>query len=327
MRIAHTIPLSLSILWRFALTFPVLLIGLFLYGALGALIGLLVGLILPGSAFIAGFLVSASSGVIPVMVGARFGFQSKLIRPSVGYRKLVIPAVIYGSAEAVAIGLILAPVVGLAVVQVAPDLVELTEAAESPALDWLTSAGASVSVAGLAVMASVFIVASAARASLLVPLAAASLGRDPDDMPYTPFRNFGSGFWPLFGLVVISYVAMLALYVLAFLAISLVVGTTALESGIQEISDMADGTVPLRPVWPVILLFVSFTLIGIWGLSLQCAGAVQTYLKLRGHPNETHTAEKPPRGGPSATPTSPNSDPRMSAQELRAMRKSRQHRD
>ena len=90
--LTKTIPLSLSILWRFAVTFPILLIGLFLYGTLGGVIGFVIALILPGTLFIATLLISASSGVIPIMVGARFGFQSKLIRPGVGYRKLIVPA-------------------------------------------------------------------------------------------------------------------------------------------------------------------------------------------------------------------------------------------
>ena len=324
MRFAQSISLSLSILWRFALTFPVLLIGLFLYGALGGVIGLLIGFILPGSTFVTTFLVSASSGVIPVMVGARFGFQSKLIRPSVGYRKLIIPALAYGAAESVAIGLVLAPVVGLALVQIAPDLVALTTSPVAPAREWLASLGASVTIAGLAVGVTVFAVASAARASLLVPLAAASLGRDPDGLPYTPFRNFGAGFWPLFGLVALSYLAMLVLYVLAFLAVSLVVGIGALEAEAQEIADMIDGTASVRPVWSVILLFASFTLVGLWGLSLQCAGGVLGYLKLRGESdlnrNQVHDASSP-------APQSPNVEQRISAEDLRAMRKSRQQRD
>lgn len=166
MLLTKTILLSLSILRRFAVTFPILLIGLFLYGALGGVIGFVIGLILPGTLFIATFLISASSGMIPIMVGARFGFQSKLIRPGVGYRKLIVPAIAYGGAESLAIGLILAPVVGLAFVQVAPNLVDLTKTPETPELDWLTSAGASVSVAGLVVTVAVFTVSEAAgRAS------------------------------------------------------------------------------------------------------------------------------------------------------------------
>jgi len=325
--LTKTIPLSLSILWRFAVTFPILLIGLFLYGALGGLIGFVIGLILPGTLFITTFLISASSGVIPIMVGARFGFQSKLIRPGVGYRKLIVPAIAYGVAESLAIGLILAPVVGLAFVQVAPDLVDLTKAPETPALDWLTSAGASVSAAGLIVMIAVFTVASAARASLLVPLAAAALGSDPDDRPYTPFRNLGASFWSLFALVAISYVSMVVLYVLAFLTVAFVAGLPALATSVTEIEGLFRGGAIENPIWPAVALFLSFILVGLWGLSLQSAGAVLAYLKLQGGRPSRHMVDPAQRMAPPAPPPSPESGPRLSADDLRALRKSRQNHD
>lgn len=321
MRLTQTIPLSLSILWRFAFTFPVLLIGLFLYGALGGLIGALIGFIFPGTAVITAFLVSASSGVIPVMVGARFGFQSKLIRPSVGYRKLVVPAVVYGVTEAVAIGLVLAPVVGLAIVQAAPDLVELTKV---PAEEWLASVGTSVTIPGLAVVCAIFVIASAARASLLVPLAAASLGRDPDGLPYTPFRNFGVEFLPLFTLVALSYLVMTVLYVLTFLCVSMIVGLGTLEAGVQEIAEMIEGSAPVRPVWSIIVLSLSFVVVALWGLSLQCAGGVLGYLRLQSDRTFSHSQTQ---DMPAPEPRASNTGPRTSAEELRALRKSRQQRD
>ncbi len=325
--LAKTFPLSLSIFWRFVVTFPILLIGLLLYGALGGLIGVVIGLLLPGTVFITTFLVSASSGVIPVMVGARFGFQSKLIRPSVGYRKLVVPAIAYGAAESLAIGLVLAPVIGLTFVQIAPDLVDLTKAPDTPALDWLTSAGASVPLAGLAVVIAVFAIASAARASLLVPLAAAALGSDPDDRPYTPFRNLGASFWPLFALVALSYVAMMVLYVVAFLGLAVTVGMPALAAALAEVERLAGGAAMESPIWPIVALMLSFTLIGLWGLSLQCAGAVLAYQKLQGGRPSRHMMDPAQRVVHTTPPPSPNSGPRLSAEELRALRKSRQTRD
>ena len=145
----QAIPLSLSILCRYVMVFPVLVIGLFLYGFLGGLLGFLIGLILPAASIIILFAISASSGIIPVMVGTRFGFASMQIMPSTGYRKLILPAIVYGAAEAIAVAVLLVPTMGMIAFTALPDVSELTGDGLADLLDGsfgLSMSGLSITV-------------------------------------------------------------------------------------------------------------------------------------------------------------------------------------
>ncbi|SLN64368.1 hypothetical protein [Ruegeria meonggei] len=312
----QAIPLSLSILWRYVMVFPVLVIGLFLYGFLGGLLGFVIGLIIPAASVILMIAISASSGIIPVMVGTRFGFASQQIMPSAGYKKLILPSIVYGATEALAVAVLLVPTTGLLAITVMPDVTDLTGEGVADLLNG--SFGASLS--GLSIVAVVAI--CAIRASILVPIASASLGRDPDDRAYTPFRHFGESFWYLFALVLLSYVGIAVIYTVISLALAFSSFGTVIADGLIELAEMIEGTAPWRAIWPVIAVIALYIVIGFWALSVQCAGGVLVYLRLRDTAPAHPAAVQPdPRNTSKATS---QSGPLMNAEDLRALRKSRE---
>ncbi len=321
MSVSGAIFFSLSILWRYLLTFPFLLIGLFLFGFAGGLVGALIGFIIPGASVLATTLVSTTSSMIPILVGARLGFQARHIRPSIGLRKLIVPALAYGVAEMVAIFLLLAPAFWLALLYFAPALADLADDASLSVDASLSAVGPGLMLAVGGLVALCVAVASGVRACLLVPVASAAIGRDPDDRPYTPFRNFGAAFWPLFVTVALSYVAALFLYIATFAAFFFLIPSGALEAELREIDEMVQGTRTFQPPWTVIALVICYIAISLWTLSLQCAGAVLAYLGLRTSPQPLQPDTDP---GPAAPQPPVQSGARMSAEELRALRKSRQ---
>lgn len=312
----QAIPLSLSILWRYVMVFPVLVIGLFLYGFLGGLLGFLIGLILPAASIIILFAISASSGIIPVMVGTRFGFASMQIMPSAGYRKLILPAIVYGAAEAIAVAVLLVPTMGMIAFTALPDVSDLTGDGLADLLD----GSFGLSMSGLSI--TVFVAICAIRASILVPIASASLGRDPDERAYTPFRHFGASFLSLFVLVLLSYMAIAVIYIVISLALVFSGFGTIIADGLFELAEMINGTAAWRPIWPVIAMIALYIVIGFWALSVQCAGGVLVYLHLRDTaPAHPAAAQPDPRTTAQATA---QSGPHMSAEDLRALRKSRE---
>lgn len=323
MNFFQAFPLSLSILWRFALVLPVLLIGLFLYGFVGGLIGFVLGFILPGVNYVVLFAVSASSGIIPILIGTRMGFAAKQIWPSGRMHKLILPALVYGAVEALAICLILAPGYGLFAVSVLPEFESLAQSLNTNpelAAGMLNSPAA---LLGLGMMLATFVVICAVRACLLVPIASASIGRDPDDRAYTPFRHFGAAFLSLFALVAVSYLGMFLIYTLVF-AVTIISGMSAMiMTQWLEVVAMFDGSAPWRPIWSLIAFFIVYLLIAFWAFSLQCAGGVLGHLSLGG-PRSTSSAASDSEFAHAAPHPASDSGPRLSADELRALRKSRQ---
>ncbi len=317
MLVIDAIPFSFSILWRFVVTFPILVIGLVLYGLVGGLIGALFGFLFPGTNVLIVFLVSASSSVIPVLVGARFGFQSRHIRPSSGYKKLILPALMYGALETLITALALLPILGTAMLLFTPDALDFATAQGSEISQILETSGPLLALALVPLIAICGI-----RACLLVPMASASIGRDPNNHSYTPFRNFGASFWPLFALVVLSYLGMAIIYAVSFVVLLALAATGILDGQIQDLQAMIDGTAPFRPNWAMIVIAAVYIVIALWSFSLQCAGGVLGYLKLSGGSAPITGAEvSDPQPVP---PPTTNSGPRMTAEELRALRKSRQ---
>ncbi|WP_171209260.1 hypothetical protein [Ruegeria sp. HKCCA6948] len=321
MLVFKAFPLSFSILWRFVLVFPVMLVALFLYGLAGGLVGLLINLLLSGLYFIVFFFISVSSAVIPILVGNRLGFLARNMTPRGGYKKLVAPALMYGATEAILGGLLLAPIIGL---QLTTSLTGLSNGFESAPVEPLSAV---LSEHNPVVALIVILGFSAVRALLMVPMAAAALGLDPNDRPYTPFRNIGKSFLPLFSLITLSYVLMVVLIIAAG------IGFAAYADGNPAFANPP--VYKADPSWSNMIavfqhywvIVVAVFIIGIWTLSLQCAGGVLAYLKLRGggaFVPMPETKDQPLAAAPfGAQP----SGPRMSAEDLRALRKSREFRD
>jgi len=313
-------PLSFSILWRFVLVFPVLVVGLLLYGFLGGLIGALVGMVLAGAGAIILIAVSASSGIIPILVGARMGFAARQVWPSAGYKKLILPALAYGSTEALAVGLLLIPSSGLLALFAMPDLTDLSQPMDTDALRALTAGNSPLATGISGLTIATFFAICAIRACLLVPIASASIGRDPDQSPCTPFRHFGATFWSQLALVATSYLALTLIYFVVFLILLVTGGIEVITMALVDLAAMIGGTQPWKPIWPLIGLLAGYIVTALWAFSLQCAGGILGYLSLSGP--FTSRAVPPPAAASDLAAS--ESGPRLSQEELRALRKSRQ---
>ncbi|KIC38215.1 hypothetical protein RA27_20925 [Ruegeria sp. ANG-R] len=299
---------------------PVMVIGLTLYVAVGVLLGFLIGFLFPALSFFTTLLIIASSTAFPVLLGTRFGLQAMDVRPSISIRKLILPATIYGAVQGVGMTVIFGLMATFSTMMISPEILHLNPTAEM-ALGYLEGIWA---IPAMTALVAVFLSVCSIRASLLVPIASASIGRDPDGLPYTPFRHFRASFGPLFALTILSYLGASILYVLV-VALAIASGMAETLAGdLQEITNMARGTAPIRAIWSLLALYVVFVLIGVWAFSLQCAGGALGYLHLK----EQAESKKPlmasqPKPQPTPLPIE-QSGPRLSPEELRAMRKSRQ---
>ncbi len=322
MLVFQAFPLSFSIFWRFALALPIILIGLFLYGFAGGFISFILGLVFPPLAFFVSFLIGASSGVIPAMIGARFGLQACGIKPKSKYHAMIVPAIAYGAVEGITATICAALAVGLFLLLASFNSTNLALLAENPDLAaelW----DPALTLPVVAAAAVFFLGICAIRAGLLVPIASGSIGRDPDDRPYTPFRHFGASFFPIFILVIVSYVGLIFIYALATIAVFATGFVTQLQEDAVELTGMINGYNPIRPIWSFIGLFIANMLIGFWAFSLQSAGGALGFLKLReelGTSPQFETLQSDEQQSPAVTPTGP----RLSSEELRALRKSRE---
>lgn len=316
-------PMSFSIFWRLALVMPVLLIGLFIYGFIGGLLGLLIGLLFPVMSFFITFLVSASSAVIPALFGTRYGLHSMDIPPSNGIKGLIFPALAYGAVEGIGATLVIGLSLGLLLLFSSSDFAQLADSAELAPQFLEPAFFAPILVVLLICLLGI----CAIRACLLVPIASASVGRDPDGMKYTPFRHFGSAFGPLFALVILSYVGMIIIYCGIMIAIFATGTVETLAAETQELTNMINGRVDIRPLWTLIWLTVIYILVGFWAFSVQCAGGVLGYLKLGDGRSKTDASLNIQASQKPSPPPIAKSGPKMSNEDLRALRKSREFRD
>ena len=281
--------------------------------------GFLIGFLFPALSLFATFLIMASSSVFPTLIGTRMGLQTKGMQARTKFWGLFLPAVIYGAVEGVSITLILGLMMAFSLVVISPDILQQNQftnlASQYLDISWATPA-----VLGLI---AVFLSVCSIRASLLVPITSASIGRDPDGLPYTPFRHFRASFGPLFALTIFSYVGMIILHAALIMLIVPTGIAQMLQADLAELGNMTTGAGPIRPIWSLIVLLIVYMLIGTWAFSLQCAGGVLGYLKLKEDASASHPAapsgpEKQP------TPADANSGPKLSQDDLRALRKSRQ---
>ncbi|WP_170476732.1 hypothetical protein [Ruegeria arenilitoris] len=323
MFLSQAIPLSFSIFWRLVIALPFMLIGLVLYVIVGTILELLISILFPTSAIFLAFLIIASASALPILLGARFGLQSMNVKPSNRIRTLVIPAVIYGAVQSAGMTLILALMLAIPLLLTSSEIFQL-DAFKDVALRFLEP---SLAIPAVAVVVAVFLSACSFRASMLVPIASASIGRDPDSLTYTPFRHFRASFGELFGLTVLSYVGSTTLYAILITLLFLSGTTETLSADAVEVRNMIYGTAAVRPVWSLIGLSVAIMLIGVWTYSLQCAGGVLGYQKLREDLAIAASKANAQLDRASTPPHLTKTGPKMSPEELRALRKSREFRD
>ncbi len=319
MLVFQAFPFSLSVLWRYIIVFPVLLVALIVYGLIGGILSALIGLLIPGLSVLISFFVGASSGVIPMLVGSRLGLQACEVSPSNSYRKFVFPAVIYGAVEAIGISVAAALIAALSIGAVSVG----GGVPEDPAAFFATLSPVHIMMfSGVVIL--LFAAICALRAGFLVPIAAASIGRDPNGRPYTPFNHFGAFFLQLFAVVAISFVGAIFFFALFIVGLTAIYGPSTLVNDVQLIGEMTAGTAPFSVTAPMIATVVAYILLASWAFSYQCAGGVLAYLRLSGG-----AARKTPSTEtliqPTPQPTT-SSGPKMSSEELRALRKSREFR-
>ncbi|MEM6311201.1 MAG: hypothetical protein AAF754_14250 [Pseudomonadota bacterium] len=279
MYILRAFPFSFAILWRYALVFPVMFLVLLIYGTLAVVLGLIFGLASPAFAVLiaAGFGMAAS--VIPVMVGTRVGLQARGVQPRTSYVGLIVPAVGYGLFEGFCLMIVVAVAVGSILATTPIGFAELREfgaQGNDVLFEQLLASNAPVTLAVIAV-ASFWMIAI--RTALLVSFAGASVGKDPSGRAHTPFYGFGSGFWSILVLVIMSYVgtALIAPGV-AVLAEMFGFADTVRTASVQIATAAETRDITVIGL-DFVIMFMVWALLFLWFYSLQCAGAALVYLR------------------------------------------------
>jgi hypothetical protein len=275
----RAIPFSFSILWRYVIALPVLVIMLVAFGLIAAILAFVASMLSPFVAMLIIIAFAVGATAIPVMVGLRVGLQAHYLKPRINYLQMLKPAIGYGLFEAVLILMILG-VVGAIFLYFSsmtpPELIALGELEFDVVIETLVAANPALAWSLIGFMA---LATFAVRAALLVPLAGASIGADPSGRPHTPFYGFGSGFLSVVALVLLSQLGLsfsgpIAVSGLDLFGISqaAVMQILLVAGSFQGPADLADlGQEALILIGVVVFLSLFF-------FSLQCAGAVLVFL-------------------------------------------------
>jgi hypothetical protein len=272
-------PFSFSILWRYALVLPILLLVLIVYGLMAAIMAFVLGFVSPAFAVLVAISFGLASSVIPAMVGTRLGLQARGLKPRISYLGLMVPAIGYGLFEGFCVLMVLAVSLGAIIVSTplsVPEMLQLGAVGDEVLFARLLEVNAPITLAVTAV-AGFWIIAI--RTALLVPFAGASVGMDPDGRAHTPFYGFGRGFWSILILVIISYLGT-ALIPLILIGIAPLLGfgevITAATGQIAQIETRGGYT---RLGVETLILFCLWLFMVLWFFSLQCAGAALVFLR------------------------------------------------
>ncbi len=274
-------PFSFSILWRYVIALPVLILAMILFGIVAVILTAIFMLLSPflGTLFAVAFGFGVS--VVPLMVGMRVGLQGRRVRARTGYMGIVMPALGYGFFEAMCILFLLIVTAGLALFATPITLTDLTSIQtigfQGIAMQLLsidpTIAWAIVGFFALATFA--------LRACLLVPFAGASVGADPDGRKHTPFYGFGSGFASVFALVLVTQIGLTFVYpitIYLFETSGYSIDLAARLEAAGPIEEWRD----LLLLGPEFGMFIAAGfLVSLFFFSLQCAGAVLVFLEKR----------------------------------------------
>ncbi|MEL6839567.1 MAG: hypothetical protein AAFP85_09760 [Pseudomonadota bacterium] len=315
---------SFAILWRLFVVMPFVTLALMVFAAMVVIWLVCVAVFFPSVIFLLSTLVIqfpqimllgilaimiATTSVVPLMIGARLGLQAKGVIVKANHASMFLPALGYGAMEALfslvviswgaAIFLMISPLT-------LADLTSLASLATPEAFDAVIEENKSIFVC---VLVGVGLILMAFRAALLVPFAGASIGLDPDGRKHTPFWGAGTRCLSLTILVMAAYMANFLnapflnwVASLMGLDLGLVISRLPVPAGFERVKS------PIE-TWQAIVLVVAFMSFSLWLFSLQCAGAVLSYLEIKdridGQPDESDEIE------------------RMSQQEMRALWKGR----
>lgn len=277
MLIFRAFSFSFSILWRYALVLPILALVFCVYAIIAAMFIFLFGVVSPIVAVLIAAGVGLASSVIPAMIGTRIGLQAKGIQPRNSYASLFLPAIGYGLFEGFCVMIVLVATLGvltLATPLDVLDLLNLNAQGTEVAFVRLLDENAPVT---LAVFAAALFWIVAVRAALLVPFAGASVGMDPSGRAHTPFFGFGSGFWSIMILVIISYVGSSLIVPIIMLGSHLLGQGDFMSEAVLQIERATSETEFDWIGIEAIVLVSAFTLLMLWFFSLQCAAAVLVF--------------------------------------------------
>lgn len=275
----RAIPFSFSILWRYAIVLPLLILAMIMFGIVAILPVLIIGLIAPFLGVLVAASFGAAAGVVPIMVGTRVGMQAKEVRPSNTYFGLMLPALGYGLFEAFCVFLIIALSVIVYVLgtPLTPEDFIAVDPDDYGGLFAMMTDASPVLTIGCIVIGGGLIFAL--RACLLMPLTGASVGADPSGRAHTPFYGIGSGFSSLFPLVIISQIGTaMVVPLVAFLSVPLGIADIATDkidqlAELDELADLSTLGVEFAMFCGLCLFFFLFF------FSLQCAGGVLVYMR------------------------------------------------
>ena len=279
MYILRAFPFSFAILWRYALVFPIVFVVLAIYGGIAVLLALLLGLASPALAALVAMSFGLAASVIPAMVGTRLGLQARGVRPRNNYIGLMGPAIGYGLFEGFCLLIVFAVSLGVLLFSVSvsfPDMLKLAAQGNDVLFARLLEANAPATLAVIGV-ASLWMISI--RAALLVPFAGASIDKDPNGKPHTPFYGFGSGFWSILILVILSYAGMALIGPVVGLIAGWAGYGDVLTAAAAQVTDAATDREVAAIGVEFFIAFGVFSLISLWIYSLQCAGAALVFLR------------------------------------------------
>jgi len=274
----RAIPFSLAILWRLAMVFPFLIVGLALFGIAAGVLMVVLAIVSPVLTFLLVLSFGVAASVLPMMVGARLGLQARGASTRNSYVGLVLPAIGYGLFEAFCVLLIIAGAAAVylfATPLTLQDLMQIDGMTQADLAKTLMSVSPAITLSLLWV-GGVLVVGL--RAALLMPFAGASVGADPSGRAHTPFYGFGSEFLSMLILVVISYVLWAFAVPIAFAISELLGYGETLAAALTQLQ-MTRGTDVLALLGLETAVFIGVTLLlYLWAFSLQCAGGALLYL-------------------------------------------------
>ncbi|WP_108814577.1 hypothetical protein [Loktanella sp. Alg231-35] len=275
----RALPFSFSILWRYVIVLPLLIIALFFFGIVAIIPVAVIMLVSPFVGVLVAAACGAAAGVVPIMVGMRVGLQAKRVRPRNSYPGLMLPAIGYGFFEAFTALIILVGGVAAFVffTPLTPADFEAINPDNTSAVLGLLFQTSPVLTLAVGLIGGGLVLGL--HAALLMPMAGAAVGADPSGRPHTPFYGFGSNFFSLFFLVVISQIgAMLVIPIVVLLSGPLGIADSLNKKlqragNLDSFNDFAIfGTEGLIFAGLCVFFYLLF-------FSLQCAGGVLVYMR------------------------------------------------
>lgn len=278
MTLLKAIPLSFAIFWRMLIMTPLLAALLAALAAAVGVVGFIFAFFMPFTFMLLyGMFWTLVLSVIPILLAARTGLTLLGQKPLIGAGNLTKPAALYGLIIAVFTLLMLFLTTIAFGLQVKLPLAEFAALSDTAKGQMALVALATNEFILMRTLLVATCISSVFFASLMMPLAAASIGRDINGHRHTPLAGFGVGVMPIFALIVIgqmiSFLSSDAfLWGIAQLGLS-----ASFDAALADLNLMAQGLID--PAWNhwfgvVIALYL---ILSLWLLSLQCAGAALVF--------------------------------------------------